>query len=89
VNLPASWAPDNPGRPASRLLPGARTAARPPPDTLERHVHEDKAPSIGEYAKRLAGALRKEIGENTDLLVEPGRSMVAPVGLTLYRIVTI
>jgi diaminopimelate decarboxylase len=54
-----------------------------------RYVHDDKAPSIGEYAKRLTGALHKEIGENTDLLVEPGRSLVAPVGLTLYRIVTI
>ena len=54
-----------------------------------RYVHDDKAPSIGEYAKRLAGALHKEIGENTDLLVEPGRSLVGPVGLTLYRIVTV
>jgi diaminopimelate decarboxylase len=54
-----------------------------------RYVHDDKAPSIGEYAKRLAGALHKEIGEGIDLLVEPGRSMVAPVGLTLYRVVTV
>jgi diaminopimelate decarboxylase len=37
----------------------------------------------------LAGALHKEIGEDIDLLVEPGRSLVAPVGLTLYRIVTV
>lgn len=54
-----------------------------------RYVHDDKAPSIGEYAKRLTGALHKEIGDSTDLLVEPGRSLVAPVGLTLYRIVTV
>ena len=54
-----------------------------------RYVHDDKAPSIGEYAKRLAGALHKEIGEDVDLLVEPGRSLIAPVGLTLYRIVTV
>jgi diaminopimelate decarboxylase len=33
--------------------------------------------------------LHKEIGENADLLVEPGRSLVAPVGLTLYRVVTV
>src|SRR3984957_18976685 len=43
-----------------------------------RYVPGDKAPSIGEYAKRLTGALHKEIGEDTDLLVEPGRSLVAP-----------
>lgn len=54
-----------------------------------RYVHDDKSPSIGEYAKRLTGSLRKEIGENIDLLVEPGRSLIAPVGLTLYRIVTV
>jgi diaminopimelate decarboxylase len=54
-----------------------------------RYVHEDTAPSIGEYARRLTAALHKEIGENTDLLVEPGRSLVAPAGLTLYRIVTV
>jgi diaminopimelate decarboxylase len=54
-----------------------------------RYVHHDKVPSIGEYAKRLTGALHKEIGEDTDLLVEPGRSLVGPVGLTLYRIVTV
>ena len=54
-----------------------------------RYVHEDKAPSIGEYARRLTGALHEQIGEDADLLVEPGRSMVAPVGLTLYRVVTV
>jgi len=54
-----------------------------------RYLDDDKAPSISEYAKRLTGALHKEIGDNADLLVEPGRSLVAPVGLTLYRIVTV
>jgi diaminopimelate decarboxylase len=54
-----------------------------------RYVHADESPSIGEYAKRLTSSLRKEIGENTDLLVEPGRSLVATAGLTLYRIVTV
>jgi diaminopimelate decarboxylase len=54
-----------------------------------RYVHDDKSPSIGEYATRLTGSLHKEIGENIDLLVEPGRSLIAPVGLTVYRIVTV
>jgi diaminopimelate decarboxylase len=54
-----------------------------------RYVHDDKSPSIGEYAKRLTSSLRKEIGENTDLLVEPGRSLIAAAALTLYRIVTV
>jgi diaminopimelate decarboxylase len=54
-----------------------------------RYVPGDEAPSVGEYAKRLAAALHKEIGEDVDLIVEPGRSLVAPVGLTLYRVVTV
>lgn len=54
-----------------------------------RYVPDDKSPSIGEYAQRLAGALHREIGESAELLVEPGRSLVAPVGLTLYRVVTV
>jgi diaminopimelate decarboxylase len=54
-----------------------------------RYVHDDKAPTIGEYAKQLTKALHEEIGEDTELLIEPGRSLVAPVGLTLYRIVTV
>jgi diaminopimelate decarboxylase len=54
-----------------------------------RYVHDDTAPSISEYAEQLTSALHKEIGEDVDLLVEPGRSMVGPVGLTLYRIVTV
>jgi diaminopimelate decarboxylase len=37
----------------------------------------------------LTAALHKKIGEDADLLVEPGRSLVAPVGLPLYRIVTV
>jgi diaminopimelate decarboxylase len=54
-----------------------------------RYVHDDRSPSIGEYAKRLTGSLHKEIGESIDLIVEPGRSLIAPVGLTVYRIVTV
>lgn len=54
-----------------------------------RYLHGDEAPSIGEYAKRLTRALHKNLGEDVDLIVEPGRSLVAPVGLTLYRVVTV
>ena len=54
-----------------------------------RYVPDDKVPSIAEYAQRLTGALHQEIGEDTELIVEPGRSLVGPVGLTLYRIVTV
>jgi diaminopimelate decarboxylase len=54
-----------------------------------RYVPGDRVPEIGDYAKRLTWAFHREIGEEADLLVEPGRSLVAPAGLTLYRVVTI
>ncbi len=54
-----------------------------------RYVHDDAAPSVAEYAECLVGAARKHLGEDIEILVEPGRSMVARAGLTLYRVVTI
>jgi diaminopimelate decarboxylase len=54
-----------------------------------RYVHEDVVPSINDYAERLVSAAHKQIGLNIDLVVEPGRSIVASAGLTLYRVVTV
>ncbi|MGN6792688.1 MAG: diaminopimelate decarboxylase [Streptosporangiaceae bacterium] len=54
-----------------------------------RYVPEDVAPSITEYADRLVGAAHKYLGEDIEILIEPGRSMVARAGLTLYRVVTV
>jgi len=54
-----------------------------------RYVPEDVAPSLGEYADRLVAAAHKYLGEDIEILIEPGRSMVARAGLTLYRVVTI
>ena len=54
-----------------------------------RYVPEDVAPSVAEYAGRLVGAAHKHLGEDIEILIEPGRSMVARAGLTLYRVVTI
>src|SRR5215472_15501560 len=54
-----------------------------------RYVPDDAAPSVDEYAERLVDAAHKHLGEDVRILVEPGRSMVARSGLTLYRVVTI
>jgi diaminopimelate decarboxylase len=54
-----------------------------------RYAPEDVAPSVDEYAERLVGAAHKHLGEDIELVVEPGRSMVARAGLTLYRVVTV
>ncbi len=49
----------------------------------------DAAPAVQEYAQRLVGAAHKHLGEDIDIIVEPGRSMVARAGVTLYRVVTV
>jgi diaminopimelate decarboxylase len=54
-----------------------------------RYVPEDAAPGIGAYAGRLVAAAHHHLGSGIELLVEPGRSLTAPTGLTLYRVVTI
>jgi diaminopimelate decarboxylase len=54
-----------------------------------RYVHGDIAPSIEEYADRTVEAVHRHLGADVELLVEPGRSMVAPCGITLYRVVTV
>jgi diaminopimelate decarboxylase len=53
-----------------------------------RYVPRDVAPGIGEYVAALAAAAHRHLGEEIEILIEPGRSVVAPAGLTLYRVVT-
>jgi diaminopimelate decarboxylase len=54
-----------------------------------RYVPEDVAPSIDQYAERLVAAAHRRLGRDIDILMEPGRSLVAPCGVTLYRVVTV
>src|SRR5262252_8865502 len=48
-----------------------------------RYVPSDIAPVVPDYAERLVSAARKHLGEEIEILVEPGRSLVAGAGLTL------
>ncbi len=54
-----------------------------------RYAPEDVAPSLAEYADRLVAAAHKHLGEDIEILIEPGRSMVGSAGVTLYRVVTV
>jgi diaminopimelate decarboxylase len=59
-----------------------------------RYVAEDAPPSIDEYASVLQEAVAKALADagvrsRPLLMVEPGRSIAAPAGLTLYTIGTI
>jgi diaminopimelate decarboxylase len=59
-----------------------------------RYVASDAAPSIDEFASTLSESVGKALADTgvrskPALLVEPGRSIAAPAGLTLYTVGTI
>lgn len=55
----------------------------------ERYVPGDVVPSVEEYAERLVGAVHRHLGDDVRIMVEPGRSMVARAGITVYQVVTV
>jgi diaminopimelate decarboxylase len=54
-----------------------------------RYVPGDEAPSVATYTRLLAAAAHRQLGEDIEILIEPGRSVVARAGVTLYRVVTV
>lgn len=54
-----------------------------------RYVHADQPPSVEAYLDALTGAARRLLPSSAQLLIEPGRSMVAEAAFTLYRVVTV
>jgi diaminopimelate decarboxylase len=54
-----------------------------------RYESDDVAPEIGSYLERLVAAAHRHLGEDVELMIEPGRSLVAPAGTTLYRVLTL
>jgi diaminopimelate decarboxylase len=54
-----------------------------------RYVPGDEAPSVDRYVGLLVAAAHRHLGEDIEILIEPGRSVVAAAGVTLYRVVTV
>ena len=54
-----------------------------------RYLPRDVAPSVDEYAGSLVDAAHRHLGADIEILIEPGRSVVAQAGLTLYRVLTV
>jgi diaminopimelate decarboxylase len=50
------------------------------------YTAEQQPPSIEEYVGAVVGAARERLGEHARLLIEPGRSLVANAGVTLYTV---
>jgi diaminopimelate decarboxylase len=54
-----------------------------------RYTYDDRPPAVGEYLDALIGAAREHLPADAELIVEPGRSIVASAAMTLYRVVTV
>jgi diaminopimelate decarboxylase len=54
-----------------------------------RYTYADRPPSVAEYLDVLVGAAREHLPAGARLVIEPGRSLVARAGVTLYRVVTV
>jgi diaminopimelate decarboxylase len=54
-----------------------------------RYTYADRPPSVAEYLDVLVGAAREHLPAGARLAIEPGRSLVARAGVTLYRVVTV
>jgi diaminopimelate decarboxylase len=54
-----------------------------------RYTYDDRPPPVADYLAALVGAAREHLPPEAELIVEPGRSMVASAGTTLYRVVTV
>ena len=53
-----------------------------------RYTWSDHPPSVAEYLDALVGAAREHLPESAQLIIEPGRSMVAATAATIYRVTT-
>jgi diaminopimelate decarboxylase len=54
-----------------------------------RYTWADQPPPIGDYLDSLIGAAREHLPAEAEIIIEPGRSMVASSAMTLYRVVTV
>ena len=54
-----------------------------------RYTWSDQPPSVGAYLDSLVAAAREHLPAESQLIIEPGRSMVATAGTTIYRVETV
>jgi diaminopimelate decarboxylase len=54
-----------------------------------RYTYDDRPPSVAEYLDVLVAAAREHLPSSARLVIEPGRSLVARSGVTVYRVVTV
>ena len=54
-----------------------------------QYTYTDDAPSVDAYLDAIVAAAREHLPADARLLIEPGRSLVARAGVTLYRVTSV
>ena len=54
-----------------------------------RYTYADRPPTLAAYADALTGAAREHLPAGARIWIEPGRSLVARAGVTVYRVTTV
>ncbi len=54
-----------------------------------RYTWKDQPPTVAAYLDALVGDAREHLPREAELIIEPGRSMVASAATTIYRVVTV
>src|SRR5580704_2711644 len=54
-----------------------------------RYTYDDHPPSPEDWIAVLAGAARRVLPGGAQIIIEPGRSLVAPFGVTVYRVISV
>jgi len=54
-----------------------------------RYTYNDRPLSPEDWIAALASAARRYLPHGAQIIIEPGRSLVAPFGVTLYRVVSV
>jgi diaminopimelate decarboxylase len=54
-----------------------------------RYTYHDDPPSPEAWIEALAAAARRHLPSGAQIIIEPGRSLVAPFGVTVYRVISV
>lgn len=54
-----------------------------------KYTYDEQAPTVESYLDAVTAAARQHLPEGVKLMIEPGRSVVARAGITLYRVVSV
>src|SRR5258708_18551334 len=54
-----------------------------------RYTYADDPPSPEDWVEAMARAARGRFPHGTEIIIEPGRALVAPFGVTVYRVVSV